>query len=494
MSKARVRFAPSPTGHLHLGGARTALINYVFTKSQDGQFVLRIEDTDQERSRPEFEIYICAALKKCGIQWDEGPDIPGEYGPYKQSERIDLYQKYCNQLLESGLAYYCFFTDDELSQMRDEATAKRKTFRIPPTYKKLTKEEVAKLISEGRPYTIRLDVQKRQSSYSFKDLLKQDVTLPSHMVDDFVIFRSNGFPTYNFAAAIDDTLMKISHVIRGEEHLSNTLRQLMVYDSLDFKPPAFLHLPLIMGKDEHGKVTKLSKRHGEVSVTSFFEKGVLPEAFVNYLLSLGYSHAEGVEFFSINDVIQSFSIKGLSKSAALWDPLKLAWYNGQYIEKLSDEVYLQHAKPYLIPPYVPQSFVDMISEFEPCILYYKGHISQFDELPSLLKMFFDPDANPEENGEVKTFLSGEERMPSFEKVVKALSHYFDTAQKVSWNELMTHVKEATGLKGKNLFMSMRIALTNAVHGPELAKLIEQVPINWINKRLHFLSHWIESKK
>ncbi len=474
----RVRFAPSPTGDLHLGGARTALMNYAFTKAHsNGKFILRIEDTDQERSSRASEEAISKALKACGILWDEGPDCGGALGPYRQSERLDIYKNHIDTLLENRKAYRCFFTDDELAQMKE--TSGQKIFRLPDTYRSLTQDAAQNLVDQGKPYTIRLDVSQCASEYTFKDMLKDSVVLPSLMVDDFVIYRSNGFPTYNFAAAVDDHLMEMTHVIRGEEHLSNTLRQLMVYDAFDWVPPTFLHMPLIMGRDAEGNPSKLSKRHGDVSVLTFLEKGVLPEAFTNYLLTLGYTYPNNVEMYSLDELISGFDLQYFSKSAAFWDIKKLYWYNTEYLKQMSDDDFFDLAKKYLTPETVPENFYNALETFKACIVYYKAHIELLSELPEHLALFFDP--AQELSNESKTYLSDAENAEAFWRVQDALLELI--RPDCVFSEVLNQVKEKTGLKGKRLFMSIRVALTNASSGPELSEIVDRVPTDWLLTRL-----------
>jgi glutamyl-tRNA synthetase len=489
MSLVRVRFAPSPTGELHLGGARTALINYAFARSQGGKFILRIEDTDLERSETRFEAAICQALKQLGIHWDEGPDTEGAVGPYRQSERLPTYRRLAQTLLDKRLAYRCFLSEAELEALRGQAIKDKLPFRIPKSHKDADPEFVEVWVKEGKPYTIRMDLSKRATEYSFHDLLKGDITLPSLMVDDFVLVRSNGYPTYNFAVAVDDALMGITHVVRGEEHLSNSLRQLMVYEALDLKPPQLMHLPLIMGKDAEGKVTKLSKRHGDVSVTAFLERGFLPEAFVNYLLSLGYTHSENEELFTLEDVIANFSIKRLSHSSAFWDAAKLAWINGRYLVNLPTQEFLRRSRAYLEKSSLSQHILDQLDQLENFLLYQRDHIQVLEELPSKLSILEDMMRFPNQNGEASDFLKHPENREVFLRVVEILMGQFQESKTLHWDELVATLKSKVGFAGKKLFMSVRVALTNAVHGPELAKLVDIIPKTWFEDRLRRVLKW-----
>ncbi|KAL5670620.1 hypothetical protein ACJX0J_022841, partial [Zea mays] len=322
----RVRFAPSPTGNLHVGGARTALFNYLFARSKGGRFVLRVEDTDLERSTRKSEEAVLADLAWLGLEWDEGPDVGGEFGPYRQSERNSLYKKYAEKLLDSGAVYRCFCSNEELEQMKEVA----KQRQLPPVYMgkwaSASDAEVHQELEKGTPYTYRFHVPK-EGSLKINDLIRGEVSWNLDTLGDFVIMRSNGQPVYNFCVTVDDATMQISHVIRAEEHLPNTLRQALIYKALGFAMPSFAHVSLILAPDR----SKLSKRHGATSVGQYKEMGYLPQAMVNYLALLGWGDGTENEFFTIDDLVHKFTINRVNKSGAVFDATKLKWMNGQHL-------------------------------------------------------------------------------------------------------------------------------------------------------------------
>ncbi|RYQ88041.1 hypothetical protein Ahy_B09g095484 isoform B [Arachis hypogaea] len=324
-SPVRVRFAPSPTGNLHVGGARTALFNYLFARSKGGTFVLRIEDTDLERSTKESEEALLRDLSWLGLGWDEGPGVGGDYGPYRQSERNSLYKQYAEKLLESGQVYRCFCSNEELEKMKEVAKLKQ----LPPVYTgkwaNATNEEVEEELTKGTPYTYRFRVPK--GNLKINDIIRGEVSWSLDTLGDFVIMRSNGQPVYNFCVTVDDATMAISHVIRAEEHLPNTLRQALIYKALGFPMPYFAHVSLILAPDR----SKLSKRHGATSVGQFREMGYLPEAMVNYLALLGWGDGTENEFFTLNQLVEKFTIERVNKSGAVFDSTKLRWMNGQHL-------------------------------------------------------------------------------------------------------------------------------------------------------------------
>ncbi|MCP5469120.1 MAG: glutamate--tRNA ligase [Chlamydiales bacterium] len=320
MSDIRVRIAPSPTGDPHVGTAYMALFNYIFARHHKGAFILRVEDTDQSRSRPEYERNLFDALKWCGLQWDEGPDIGGPYAPYKQSERSDIYKKYAYQLLEEGKAYKCFATAEELAEMREM----RKAGGYDRRYRNLSQEEIK--AREGQPFTLRLKVPLTGECV-FEDRIKGRITVPWADIDDQVLLKSDGFPTYHLANVVDDHLMKISHVIRGDEWISSTPKHILLYEHFGWQPPEFLHMPLLLGVD--GK--KLSKRKNPTSIFFYRDSGYLPEGFLNFLSLMGYSMPEDKEIYSLDEVIEHFDAKRIGKSGAVFDIKKLDWLNQHYL-------------------------------------------------------------------------------------------------------------------------------------------------------------------
>lgn len=322
----RVRIAPSPTGDPHVGTAYMALYNLVFARHHKGKFILRIEDTDQSRSKPEYEQNIFKALNWCNIHWDEGPDVGGEYGPYRQSERLDIYKKYCDILEEKGFAYKCFTTPEELNMMREVSAKTGQKAGYDRRHRNLSPEEIESRLAQKQPYVVRLKIPLK-GLCEFDDLIKGRVTTPWADVDDQVLMKSDGFPTYHLANVVDDHLMKISHIIRGDEWLPSTPKHIFLYECFGWEPPKYIHMPLLLGMD--GK--KLSKRRNPTSIFFYRDSGYLPEAFLNFLSLMGYSMTEDREIYSINELIKDFDTKRLGTSAAVFDVKKLEWLNQHYL-------------------------------------------------------------------------------------------------------------------------------------------------------------------
>ncbi|MFN3477927.1 MAG: glutamate--tRNA ligase, partial [bacterium] len=326
----RTRFAPSPTGYLHIGGARTALFNYLFAKKNNGKFILRIEDTDFERSKKEYEQEIMTDLQWLGISWDEGPDKNGNHGPYRQSERTELYKNELKKLLEKGLAYECYCTEEELEIQKKLQIKEKK----PPIYDRrclnLTNEQKQKYINEGRKPSYRFLVPYKKMEYV--DLIHGEMEIDTSLISDPIIVKSNGIPTYNFACVVDDYHMGITHVIRGDEHLDNTPRQLLIFEALGYKPPLYAHIPMILAPDR----TKLSKRHGATSVKELKLMGFVPEAVVNYIALLGWSPKENREIFNLDQIISKFDFEHMLDHPAIYDIEKMKWFNHYYISSVLD--------------------------------------------------------------------------------------------------------------------------------------------------------------
>ena len=345
MSTIRVRYAPSPTGHLHIGNARTALFNYLFARSQNGKLIIRIEDTDEKRNIEGGEQSQLKYLKWLGIDWDESIDVGGEYGPYRQSERIEIYKKYYEELLERGLAYKCYCTEEELEKKGKHKELVVDSPRYSGKCRHLTKEDQEQLEKEGRKPSIRFRVPEGKT-YQFNDIVKDEVSFESNDIGDWVIVKKDGVPTYNFAVAIDDHLMKISHVLRGDDHISNTPKQLMIYEAFGWEPPKFGHMTLIVNENHK----KLSKR--DETIIQFMEQyeelGYLPEALFNFITLLGWSPVGEEEIFTKEELIEIFDPKRLSKSPAVFDRNKLTWMNNQYIKSVDLDKVVELSLPHLI--------------------------------------------------------------------------------------------------------------------------------------------------
>lgn len=471
----RVRFAPSPTGHLHIGSARTALFNYLFAKHHNGTYILRIEDTDIDRNIKGAEEKLIRELQWLGLLWDEGPDVGGEYGPYRSMERTELYDQYLFKMLEEEKAYRCFCTKEELEAEREAMMACGGVPRYSEKCRSLTKEEGDKLHAGGRSFTVRFKVPKGES-LDFQDHIRGNVSFLSDDVEDFVICKSNGIPTYHFAVCVDDTLMKITHVIRGEEHLSNTPKHLLLFKSFGVTPPEFAHIPLIL--NETGK--KLSKR--DESVLQFMEQyrnlGYLPEAVNNYLALLGWSPSGEFaeeEIFTMEQLIQLFSLDRINRSGAIFDPGKLAWVNGQYIKKAQVDDLLKMATPY----FKEYDFLSQERVREFVVLFQSG-MNAISEIVPLVEPFLtEAYALSEEGRQVLVEESVRTVLTSFKEKVAHLNDY--TASNLK--PLLKEVQKETGFKGKQLFMPIRVAVTGEVHGPDLNQTIYLLGKDRVIKRI-----------
>ncbi|HEW91175.1 MAG TPA: glutamate--tRNA ligase [Thermotogaceae bacterium] len=460
----RVRFAPSPTGYLHVGGARTALFNFLFAKNQGGTFVLRIEDTDLERSTKESEMALIDSLKWLGITWDEGPDVDGGYGPYRQSERLNLYREITEQLIKKDRAYEVYVHPEELEELREKLQSEG---RLPHYNREMlekfnTKKRIEEFKNNGKNPVVFFVFNDKE--YEINDLIKGKVTFRKGAIGDFVLLRSNGIPTYNFACVIDDHFMHITHVIRGDDHLSNTLRQVALYEALGWEMPNFAHVSMILGPD--GK--KLSKRHGVSSVEGYRSKGYLPEAMINYLALLGWSHPEGKEILSLEELITSFSLDRVSSNPAIYDENKLKWMNGYYIRNYDIEKLTRISKKFIVNSGLcdEEEFDDKFEWFEEAINSVRNGIDELIELPEKLKVYFE---NPK-------FISTELNLsPELIEVYSKLLDNLEKAERWNKNEILNIFRKT--LKGhkkisrKDFYMNLRIILTGKTEGPELLDII-----------------------
>ncbi|CAL5321527.1 unnamed protein product [Camellia sinensis] len=468
LGQVRVRFAPSPTGNLHVGGARTALFNYLFARSKGGKFVLRIEDTDLERSTRESEEALLHDLSWLGLHWDEGPGVGGDYGPYRQSERNVLYKQYAEELLKSGHVYRCFCSNEELEKMKEIAKLKQ----LPPIYigkwADASYEEVEVELAKGTPYTYRFRVPK-EGSLQIDDLIRGEcvmkVSWNLNTLGDFVIMRSNGQPVYNFCVTVDDATMSISHVIRAEEHLPNTLRQALIYKALGFQMPCFAHVSLILAPDR----SKLSKRHGATSVGQFREMGYLPQAMVNYLALLGWGDGTENEFFTLEQLVEKFSIDRVNKSGAIFDSTKLRWMNGQHLRSLPSEELTK-----LIGEHWKRTGI--LTESEGLFI---------EEVVQLLKDGIDliPDSDKALSNLLSyplyATLASPEGKPVLQdglpEVAASLLATYDSGELLGaleeghagWQKWVKSFGKSLKRKGKSLFMPLRVLLTGKLHGPDM---------------------------
>lgn len=464
--EVRVRFAPSPTGPFHIGGARSALFNWLLARKTGGKMILRIEDTDRERSTSESEENIKAALKWLGMDWDEGVDVGGPYGPYRQTERLDLYKKYTERLLAEGKAYHCYCTNEELEEERQQLIKEGKMPRYMGKCGKLLPEQEAAYAAEGRTPVVRFRVPPGQK-ITVPDLVRGDIVFDTDNIGDFVIVKSDGIPTYNYAVVIDDALMRITHVIRAEEHLSNTPRQCLLYDALGFKQPVFGHISLILGKDH----TKMSKRHGATSVDQYRQLGYLPAGINNFLALLGWAPGGEREIFSMEELIEEFSMDRVAKNPAVFDADKLNWINQHYMRALSPEQFFEAAKPQMINAgYMTGTETDQQEAWlRKVVATAHEHVAFAAQIPACVEMYFN-DEFSFEDAAAEAVLH-EASAPAVIRMLLAELSALETPDSDSVKRIFKKIQKETGLKGKEVFMPIRVALTGNQHGPELAAMI-----------------------
>lgn len=470
MTKVRVRYAPSPTGHLHIGNARTALFNYLFARHNNGEMIIRIEDTDQKRNIEDGERSQLENLAWLGVQWDESPQEPGAFGPYRQSERGDIYQPLIDQLLASNRAYKCYCTEEELEAERDAQRARGEMPHYSGTCANLGPEEQAAKEAAGYSPVIRFRVP-RNTSYTFDDIVKGEIVFESDNVGgDFVIQKRDGMPTYNFAVAVDDHMMKISHVLRGDDHIANTPKQLMIYEAFGWTPPKFGHMTLIINS-ETGK--KLSKR--DESILQFIEQyrelGYLPEAMFNFIALLGWSPVGEEEIFSPAELIQQFDEERLSKSPAAFDGKKLEWVNNHYIKAMDLDELTSLCLPFLVNAKLVEEnpAPEKLEWVKKVVELYQPQMSYAAEIISVASLFFNE--HPELGEAEKEVLAGE-TVPLVLTAFKAQLETLDGLDTPAIKAAIKAVQKETGVKGKNLFMPIRVAVSGQMHGPELAETIE----------------------
>ena len=473
MEKTRTRFAPSPTGYMHIGNLRTAIFEYLIAKHDNGDFILRIEDTDQTRKVEGATEFIYETLKLCGFSIDEGPLNSKEYGPYVQSERIEIYQEYAHKLVEMGKAYYCFCTEERLNELREVANLNKVPFMYDGHCKNISREEALARIEAGEKYVIRQAMPKEGETV-IDDVVYGKVVIDNSVLEDQILLKSDGYPTYNFANVIDDHLMKITHVVRGKEYLDQTAKYNLLYEAFGWDKPKYIHVAMVLGEDG----SKLSKRNGDASFMDLYNEGYLPEAIVNYLVLLGWSPNSNQEVFSMDELIKEFSPERISKSSSQYDVKKLNWFNAQYIKKLEDDKYLELVMPFLKEAY------DLTNKSEEWIkhlaLIYKNHINYGKQIVSDVSLFFDKETKPSEeciefmkNEEVSTVIN------AFKQEIEAISDW--NIENIS--NAINNVKEKTGVKGKMLYMPIRIKVSGIMHGPELPDTIFLIGKDTVVERL-----------
>lgn len=473
----RVRFAPSPTGYLHVGGARTAFFNYLFAKKNNGTFILRVEDTDLERSTEEALKMQIEDLTWLGLKWDEGVDpvthkSVGPHAPYKQSERAAIYKEHAEKLLESGKAYFDFRTDEELDALKAKAVADG-SHRTPRPEPMVSLAEARARIAKGEKAAVRFRVDDIRD-YILQDLVRGEVKFPSDMVGDFVVLRSNGMPVYNFCCVIDDALMKITHVFRAEEHLSNTLRQQMLYEAFGYKTPQFGHLSLVLGEDRQ----KLSKRHGATSCNEYKKRGYLPEALLNFLALLGWSPSDDREIFSIPELVQAFSETRLNPAGAVFDEKKLKWMNSMHLRALPHDELWKRLEPFLkdagITVPSDKNWIDR------ALGLFKTYMETLEDGVNLFKPVDDSHFAIAAEG--KEALTWDSSRAVLEAWKNGLSQHGDFLTAEEFDALQNKVKDEAKVKGKHLFMPIRVAIIGKPHGAELKVLVPLIHRDSLLKR------------
>ena len=469
MTDVRVRFAPSPTGELHIGGARTTLFNWLFARKHGGKMVLRIDDTDKQRSSPEFLKTIFTSLNWLGLDWDEGPEVGGEYGPYFQSERLEIYHSEAQRLIKEGKAYYCFCTPEELQAEKEE----RRLQGLPPRYsgkcRRLSPEERKEKMA-GQSFVIRI-LAPEEGQTIVDDLIRGPVVFENDLFDDFIIMKSDGLPTYNFASVIDDAKMEITHVIRGEEHLSNTPRQQIIARQLGYSIPRYAHVPMILAPDH----TKLSKRHGATSVHEYREMGILPEALINYLALLGWSPGEDREIMSMDELIDSFSLEKVSKNPAIYDLKKLIWLNGHYLRTMELETIVLRALPFFEKDDILSEKVASYQEkernriIEKVVDLVRDRVKTLQEVVEASDYFFRDDFAYNPKGVEKHF--------RHKNAVGILDEIIKTLSQVEPFAVATIKEELEGLSRRlnvslgQINLPVRLAVTGRTMGPDLLEII-----------------------
>ncbi len=457
----RVRFAPSPTGHLHVGNARTALFNWLLAHGQQGTFILRIEDTDLERSTKESERAILDDLRWMGLQWDEGVEAGGAYGPYRQTERMQSYADHTNRLLTEGKGYYCFCSAETLDAERKAQLAAGLPPKYAGTCRNIPPDEAKRRKEAGEPAVVRLRVPENRN-VTFNDVVRGEVTFHTDVIGDPVLVRSDGIPAYNFAVVIDDALMKVTHVIRGEDHISNTPRQILLYEAFGYAPPVFAHLSLVMGPDH----APLSKRHGATSVKEFRDKGYLPEALVNYLALIGWSPGQNDELLPADELARRFRLENVAHSAGVFDEDKLAWANRHYLKLCAADRLTTLAEPYLRERgYITGALsADARAWLEWVLPQVAGSVDRLAQLPDRLDTIFQAPGAPIEEVDANLVAALRDELASAPRLT----------DKDAFRALAGRVKDRTGLKGKALFHPIRVLITGAHDGPELDVLIPAI--------------------
>lgn len=476
VSTTRTRFAPSPTGELHLGGLRTALFAYLLAKKNNGQCILRIEDTDLSRQVPNAVEGLIRSLSWAGLKFDESPTVGGKYGPYVQSERFELYQKFGQQLLEQKHAYHCFCSPEELNEIRADLRKRS----LPPRYdgrcRRLSTEQVQNKLRANQPFVVRMKIVHTEGSYYVQDEIRGTVEFKPKELEDQVILKSDGLPTYHLANVVDDHLMKISHVIRGEEWLPSTPKHLQLYRYFGWTPPKFAHLPLLLNTDK----SKLSKRQGDVSVEAYQQQGYLQQTLINFIALLGWSPKDGVEIFSFEKLIQSFDLDRVGKAGAVFDVKKLQWMNQKYIQTLPADELLQQLKNF----WGEKAQQELSSKMQRQIaVLCQPSLVRLSDIQQHLPIFYLTDfqlTDPQLVQRLKNPV-GQQLLQSF------INHLPTSLDEENFKALLKEVQKSTGIGGKDLWSTLRLAITAAEHGPELPKIAAILGVETCRQRVE---HWL----
>ncbi len=477
MSDVRVRFAPSPTGFVHLGSLRTALYNYLFARHHNGTFVLRIEDTDQARYTEGAVENLLSTLQWAGLDYDEGPEKNGSYGPYYQSRRRDIYNKYVVQLLADGKAYHCFCSEERLQKIRETQVARKETPKYDGLCRSLSVQE-SETRAANEPFVVRLKIPESGETI-VSDIIRGEVIFQNELIDDQVLMKSDGFPTYHLANVVDDHLMQISHVIRGEEWLLSMPKHILLYEYLGWEKPQFAHLPLLLNEDR----SKLSKRQGDVAVEDYRKKGYLPQALVNFVALLGWNRGDDQEMFSIEELIESFSLERVSKAGAIFNREKLDWMNGVYLREIPEEEYISFAIAEL-----ENAGLNTGNDTKNKLIVraVRKSLSHLDEIKAKTALFYNDQITQYDDNAREWLKKNDSKI-----VFRAMADEIEKLPEIdlnSFKSIMGNVQKNTGIKGKDLWMPVRAAMTGLTAGPELPLVID---ILGKDKILKFLKRAME---
>lgn len=464
----RVRFAPSPTGYLHVGGLRTALFNYLLARQTNGAFILRIEDTDQSRKVEGAVQNLIQSLRWAGLDYDEGPEKNGGHEPYFQSERLPLYRAHIDQLVQDDHAYICFCSSERLEEVRNHQIATKQQPGYDGHCRNIPKAEAAAR-AQNEPHVVRMKIPET-GELKFEDRIRGKISYPLNQMDDQVLLKSDGFPTYHLANVVDDHFMQVNMVIRGEEWLPSTPKHILLYQYFGWEIPEFAHLPLLLNEDR----SKLSKRQGDVAVEDYRAKGILPEALLNFVALLGWNPGDDREIFSLDELVEVFSLERVNKAGAVFNIEKLYWMNGQYLRSIEVNDYLKRAKAWLLDS-------DHRTTSDDLLILVRDSLTTLADLPKVLSPLMSDPVVPE-NPEAAEMLRAE----SSQLVLAAAINFLDSRDTLSADDfkvIMKQLQQETGVKGKNLWMPIRIALTGQMHGPELPRIVEIFGKDKVRERL-----------